>query len=94
MEWISVTNNNLPPTPFRKNVWKRYIVSCIFTHDSVFSTETQENIVTTALYDHNQKIWHLDNDMCINSLCCDSETPLCGDYVTHWMPMPEPPEGD
>lgn len=92
MEWISVIGNNLPDKP-NDNIWKRYIVSCVLTYkDYIFELPEEKEIVTTALYDHEQKIWHLDNDMRINALRYDTGEPLCGDYVTHWMPLPEPPK--
>ena len=93
MEWISVKQNNLPKKPYN-DVWERYIVVCVLTYEDIFGPEREEKIVTTALYDHKQKIWHLDNDMCINALWPDGNEPLCGDYVTHWMPMPEEPKED
>lgn len=89
-EWISVEGGNLPPKT-DNGQWGKYLVSVVLTYTDVFDYE-ENNIVTSALYDHDQKIWHLDTEQVINALRDYWGDPLCGDYVTHWMPLPEPPE--
>lgn len=60
-------------------------------HTSIFEEPEEKEHVMAAFYDHDQKIWHLDSGTVINALCEPDGSPLCGDYVTHWMPLPEPP---
>ena len=93
-EWVSVEHGNLPKRP-DNGVWQRYIVRAVITHSSTIFDEPEENeYVMSAFYDHNQKIWNLDNETTINALREPDGSPLCGDYVTHWMQMPKPPMGN
>lgn len=95
--WVSVENGNLPPAT--ENNWERYIVCVTRSHwprssydfcDAPYS----EEYVTTAAFDDQQKIWHLDGDMQLNALIRFESAPINGDYVTHWMPLPKPPKED
>ena len=91
-EWVSVEGGNLPLKP-DNGAWGRYIVSAVITNRTSIFEEPEETIhVVSAFYDHEQKIWHLDNELVINALCEPDGSPLCGDYVTHWMPLPERPD--
>lgn len=92
MNWISV-KDSLPPNTEQ---WKEYIV-CVershwptSTYDMVDAPYSEE-IVTTAKYDSQQKIWHLRWDEQLNALLNIDDSPLNGDYVTHWMVLPEIP---
>ena len=91
MEWISVKNGNLPKKPY-KDEWKRYIVRAVLNLPSIFEEEREVEIVTTALYDHKQKIWRLDDYMDINALYDNDGNPISKDFVSHWMTLPEPPD--
>lgn len=95
MEWISVKDR----LPERCDGFDRYIVTVLRSHwptstyDSCDSPYDEEFVIT-ALYDSNQKIWHLDCDECINALIDIEDAPLNGDIVTHWMSLPQPPKED
>lgn len=92
MEWISV-KDRLPP------VNNRYIIVVIRSHwptsdYDICDSPYDEEFVTTAFYDSHQKIWHLDCDEYLNALITDEEAPVNGDFVSHWMPLPEPQKED
>lgn len=95
MEWVNV-KDNLPPNTEQ---WKEYIVcverSCYPTSSyDVIDSPYSEEIVVTARYDSQQKIWHLCWDEQLNALLDIEDGPLNGNYVTHWMPLPEVPSGN
>lgn len=90
--WISV--KDALPKPSEQ--WESYNVVVLRSHFPTSSYDIcdspyDEEFVTTAAYDSNQKIWHLDWDEQLNALIGIEDAPLNGDYVTHWMPLPEPP---
>lgn len=90
MEWNSVKNG----LPKQRD---HYIVTVLRSHwptstyDSCDSPYDEE-FVTTAFYDGEQKIWHLACDECLNALIDIEDAPLNGDIVTDWMEMPKPPK--
>ena len=97
-EWISV-KDRLPEREGKLEPWKKYNVVVFRSHWPTSSFDLcdapyDEKIVTTASYDSEQKIWHLDWDAQLNALIDIEDSPLNGDYVTHWMPLHEPPKGD
>jgi len=95
-KWISA-KETLPPQSKR---WENYIVTVVRSHwptstYDVCDAPYDEVFVTTAQYDGEQKIWHLVVwDEHINALLDDESAPANGDVVTHWMPLPTPPEGE
>lgn len=48
-----------------------------------------EYFVVNAIYDTSQKIWHLNDSCQLNALLDIEDSPLNGDYVIAWMPLPE-----
>ena len=97
-EWIPVTER-LPGREGKLEPWKAYNVVVLRSHWPTSSYDLcdapyDEKIVTTARYDSEQKIWHLDWGAQLNALIDIEDSPLNGDFVTHWMPLPQPPEGE
>ena len=95
-QWISVTER-LPGREEKSEPWKKYNVVVLRSHWPTSSYDLcdapyDEEIVTTASYDSEQKIWHLDWGAQLNALIDIEDSPLNGDYVTHWMPLPKPPK--
>ncbi len=93
-KWVSVDERL--PKPERKYSWEPCLVTVLRSHFPTSSYDPcdapyTEQLVTTAMYDAIQKIWHLDCDEQLNALMSIDDSPLNGDYVTHWMPLPEPP---
>ena len=89
-EWIDV-KDALPP---EKEHWKEYIVCVERSHYptstyDIIDSPYSETIITTAKYDSQQKIWHLQWDEQLNALMDIDDSPLNGDYITHWMPLPK-----
>ncbi len=92
MEWNSVKDG----LPKQKENFERYIVTVLRSHYPTSTYDScdspyDEGFVTTALYDSEQKIWHLDCEECLNALIDIEDAPLNGDFVTDWMPLPKPP---
>lgn len=92
-EWISVKDR----LPQASEHWERYVVTVSRGHWPTSSYDIcdspyDEEIVTTASYDSEQKIWHLDWDEQLNALISIDDAPLNGDFVAYWMPLPEPPK--
>lgn len=79
--------------------WVSCIVSVIRSHYPTSSYDIcdspyDENIVMHADYHVSQKIWHLDCDEQLNALMDIEDSPLNGDYVVAWKPLPEPYKGE
>ena len=91
-QWVSVQGGNLPPN--KGESWKKYIVAITRGHSPTLPYDMcdspyDEDFVATALYDSEQKIWHIDNwDEQLNALIDLDDAPMNGDFVTHWMEMP------
>lgn len=85
--WISVKEK----LPDDSDIWE----SCVVYVDNSCSYSYYVPFVTFAKYDSKQKIWHIElSDMCLNALLKQEDISYDGFYVTHWMPMPEPPKGE
>lgn len=90
-DWISVAEK----LPESTECWKTYIVTVNRSHWPTSSYDLcdapyNEELVAVAQYDSKQKIWHLSWDEQLNALIQADDAPLNGDFVTHWMPLPEP----
>ncbi len=100
MRWISV-EDGLPKAKDEYG-WANCIVICLesrwpkSTYDIVDAPEERE-FVTPAMFDTNQKIWHIGmdgNSMAINAMIPIDDSSLNGYCVTHWMPLPSAPKED
>ena len=94
--WIGV-KDRLPDREKDLEPWGKYNVVVLRSHwptstYDICDSPYDETFVTTASYDGAQKIWHLDWDEQLNALIDIEDSPLNGDYVTHWMPLPELPK--
>lgn len=95
-EWISV-EERLPERE-REN-YSEYLVVVVRSHWPTSSYDPvdapyDEEYTTVAMYDSEQKLWHLGrSEVVLNALLPADDAPLNGEHVTHWMPLPEPPEG-
>lgn len=93
--WTSV-EDGLPE--HRKENFTEYIVNVTRSHwptssYDVIDAPYSEEYVTTALYDSDQKVWHLvRSEVVLNALLPAEDAPLNGEFVTYWMPMPELPK--
>ena len=99
MRWISV-EDKLPKAKDGEYGWANCVVTCLksrwpkSTYDIVDAPEERE-FVTPAMFDVNQKIWHIGmdgNSMAINAMLPIDDAPLNDYCVTHWMPLPEKPK--
>lgn len=75
--------------------WVSCIVSVIRSHYptstyDICDSPYDENIVMHGNYHVSQKIWHLECDEQLNALIDIDNSPLNGDYVIAWQPLPEP----
>ena len=90
-EWVSVEER----LPESTECWETYIVTVNRSHWPTSSYDLcdapyNEELVAVAQYDSKQKIWHLSWDEQLNALIQADDAPLNGDFVTHWIPLPEP----
>ena len=95
-DWISV-QERLPKNSER---WEKYLVVVSRSHYptstyDIVDAPYDEEFVTFAQYDSEQKIWHVlwgeGCTDCLNALIDIEDSPLNGDCVTHWMPLPDVP---
>ena len=92
-EWVSVEER----LPEDSECWRTYIVTVNRSHWPTSSYDIcdapyDEQLVSSAQYDSKQKIWHLPWGGQINALIQADDAPLNGDFVTHWMLLPAPPD--
>lgn len=95
-DWISVRER----LPANSEHWKNYIVVVSRSHYptstyDIVDAPYDEEFVTPAQYDSEQKIWHVlwgvECTECLNALIDPEDSPLNGDCVTHWMSLPDVP---
>ncbi|PWM62181.1 MAG: hypothetical protein DBX63_06655 [Clostridia bacterium] len=90
-EWISVKDR----LPENCDGRVQCVVCVLCSYRDAFGEPCDEKVVIQANYDCNQKIWNLDFEEWkeqLNALIDIDDAPEEGDYITHWMPLPEPPK--
>lgn len=95
--WIPVTER-LPmkgEDGRRDSDWVHCIVSVIWTYGSNFSDAETHAFSAPALFDVDQKIWHVgstdESSFSVNALI-PREISDGSYFVTHWMPYPKLPK--
>lgn len=88
--WISV-KDKLPEAEDEYG-WRHCIVTVFESNSSPFEEADEREFVSTALFDAEQKIWHIgvygEAMLTLNALIGIEDAPLNGYCVTHWMPLP------
>lgn len=93
--WVSV-NDKLPKQ--EKENYSEYLVVVVRSYWPTSSYDPidspyEEEYTTVAMYDSVQKLWHLErSEVVLNALLTVDDAPVNGEYITHWMPLPEPPD--
>lgn len=88
------------PTNERKGIWEEYEVTVCESHYPTCSYDPcdapySKEIVTTALFDDEQKIWHICRSKeAINALLKEDDYPLNGDVIVAWRDLPAPYRAD
>ena len=89
-QWIDVKDGL--PKAHDKYGWEHCIVTVFESKSSPFEEADEREFVSTALFDAEQKIWHIgvygEATLTLNALIGIEDAPLNGYCVTHWMPMP------
>lgn len=78
--------------PESDEVWQKYIVVYCHNYLDIWDDINATTFVTVADYNSEQKVWKLDSDEVVNALILPENIQLHASYITHWMPLPEPPE--
>lgn len=88
MRWIPCSER----LPESDEVWKKYIVVYRYRYRDTWDDMGENAVVTVADYSHEQKVWSMDGGEVINALIDSEDVQPWASYITHWMPLPEPPE--
>lgn len=78
--------------PESDKVWQKYIVVYRYRHRDLWDDMCENAVVTVADYCHEQKVWSMDGGAVINALIDIEDVQPWASYITHWMPLPEPPD--
>lgn len=84
-DWISVEEK----LPEKSEIWREYLITMLYPR-----SEYEYRVVTTALYDGRQRIWHLNpfgEEKTVNALISPCATENGEIKITHWMSLPKPP---
>ena len=90
-EWISVKERLPEPPTDPEEIIGEYLV--VVDHSLWLPPRFGAvKHVDFASYNSQQKIWVLPGDRSMNALIDFDSGSFDGSYVSHWMPLPEPPE--
>lgn len=78
--------------PESDKVWQKYIVVYRYRYRDTWDDMGENEVVTVADYCHEQKVWSMDGGEVINALIDIEDVQPWASYITHWMPLPEPPK--
>lgn len=78
--------------PESDEVWGKYIVVYRYCCRNIWDDISETASVTVANYCHEQKVWSMDGGEVINALLDSEDAKAFASRITHWMPLPEPPE--
>ena len=78
--------------PESDEVWGKYIVVYRYSCPSIWDDISENVSVTVADYCHEQKVWSMAGGEVINALIDSENVHPFASCITHWMPLPEPPE--
>ena len=78
--------------PESDEVWQKYIVVYCYNYLDIWDDMNAMTSVSVADYNSEQKVWKLGSDEVVNALILPENIQLHAGYITHWMPLPEPPE--
>lgn len=90
-EWISVKERLPEPSEDPEEVFDDYLV---VVDQSLWLPSRFGSVkyVTCATYCSSQKVWMLPGNRPTNALIDFNSGSFDDSYVSHWMPLPEPPE--
>lgn len=79
--------------PESDNVWEQYnVLLCTYRPAWYGDDEyAEEKYVLPAEYNHEQKVWRVSGSGEIINALIEEKSPWRS-YISHWMPLPEPPE--
>ena len=95
MDWISI-KNRLPERD-GESIYVECIVTIWHYGTDIFGESYERCCTTIAQFDTTQKIWSIgidDISMHLNALIGLDDLSSDSSYISHWMPLPEPPKED
>lgn len=78
--------------PESDEIWQKYIVVYCCNYRDIWDDMNTTTFITVADYNSEQKIWRLSSDEVVNALIYPENIQLHASYISHWQPLPEPPE--
>lgn len=93
MDWISV-RDRLPERD-GESIYVECIVTIWHYGTDIFGESYERCCTTIAQFDTTQKIWSIgidDISMHLNALIGLDDLSSDSSYISHWMPLPEPPK--